>query len=227
MILETVRREDPNDSPKWVALRSSFLKELENPVYGDETLTSFLFVMLLSFCNGTMPHYPVKKILLLLWKSILAMMGGMKELVALKQEAREAVSLEPSFPENVHCKPLVLPQPNYDPRYICRYCMDEKQNNFSLKSILCHLFCKIGHITFLLPLTEVSFHRSHHASWGGPCPLSVTRTGSARRRLVGGAWSCAPRRGRRTWRCTLSRAGQSLAVSRLGGLGKTSPVSTR
>ena len=117
VILETVRREDPNDSPKWVALRSSFLKELENPVYGDETLTSFLFVMLLSFCNGTMPHYPVKKILLLLWKSVLAMMGGMKELVALKQEARGAASLEPSFPENVHCKPLVLPQPNYDPRY--------------------------------------------------------------------------------------------------------------
>lgn len=118
VILETVRREDPNDSQKWVSLRSSFLKELEDPVYGDETLTSLLFVMLLSFCNGTMPHYPVKKILLLLWKSVLAMMGGMKELLILKQEAREAVSLEPSFPENVHCKPLVLPQPNYDPRYV-------------------------------------------------------------------------------------------------------------
>ena len=118
VILETIRREDPNDSPKWVTLRSSFLKDLESPVYGDETLTSLLFVMLLSFCNGTMPHYPVKKILLLLWKSVLAMMGGMKELAALKREAREAVSLEPSFPENAHCKPLVLPQPNYDPRYI-------------------------------------------------------------------------------------------------------------
>ena len=123
VILETVRREDPDDSPKWVSLRSTFLKELESPIYGDETLTSLLFVMLLSFCNGTMPHYPVKKILLLLWKSVLAMMGGMKELVILKQEAREAVSLEPSFPENVHCKPLVLPQPNYDPRYVTIMCM--------------------------------------------------------------------------------------------------------
>ena len=117
-ILETVRREDPNDCQKWVSLRSSFLRELENPVYGDETLTSLLFVMLLSFCNGTMPHYPVKKILLLLWKSVLSMMGGMKELLTLKQEARVAVSLEPSFPENIHSKPLVLPQPNYDPRYV-------------------------------------------------------------------------------------------------------------
>ncbi|MCG8623881.1 MAG: hypothetical protein MJE68_18050 [Proteobacteria bacterium] len=78
-----------------------------------------------------------------------------------------------------------------------------------------------------MSLTEVSFHQSRHASWGGPCPLSATRTGSARRRLVGGAWSCGQRRGRRTLRCTLSRAGQSLAVSRLGGLGKTSPVSTQ
>ena len=89
---------------------------MENPVYGDETLTSLLFIMLLSFCNGTMPHYPVKKILLLLWKSVLAMMGGMKELVVLKQEARVASTLDPSFPENIHSKPLVLPQPNYDPR---------------------------------------------------------------------------------------------------------------
>lgn len=118
VILETVRREDPSDSPKWISLRSSFLREMENPVYGDETLTSLLFVMLLSFCNGTMPHYPIKKILLLLWKSVLAMMGGMKELSVLKQEARVASSLPPSFPENTHCKPLVLPQPNYDPRCV-------------------------------------------------------------------------------------------------------------
>lgn len=117
-ILETVRREDPNDDPKWVALRDSFINDMENPVYGDETLTSVLFVMLLSFCNGTMPHYPVKKILLLLWKSVLAMMGGMKELASLKEEARVAASLAPTFPENAHCKPLILPQPNYDPRSV-------------------------------------------------------------------------------------------------------------
>ena len=115
-ILETVRREDPSDPLEWIALRDSFLKEMENPVYGDETLTSLLFIMLLSFCNGTMPHYPVKKILVLLWKSVLAMMGGMKELSTLKQETRVAASLMPSFPENIHSKPLVLPQPNYDPR---------------------------------------------------------------------------------------------------------------
>ena len=76
LFLEVLRREDPLDKPSQVEARKSFLKELEEAVYGEDTLTSLLFMMLLSFCNGTMPHYPVKKILLLIWKSVLAMMGG-------------------------------------------------------------------------------------------------------------------------------------------------------
>lgn len=116
--------------------------------------------------------------------------------------------------------------------------MDKRHTNFSLKSMLCHLFCKITttrnlsyavhnvfHVIFLLSSTEVSFHLSRHVSWGGPCPLSATQMGSVRRRLVGGAWSCGPRQERRMWRCTSSHAGQSLAALRPEGLGKTLPVS--
>ncbi len=116
VIIETVRREDPSDPPRLAKMRKSFLEQLQEPVVGDETLTSLLFMMLLSFCNGSMPHYPIKKVLLLIWKSILAMMGGMKELVQLKEQARVSAGLSPNFPETQPPQPLVLPTAAYDPR---------------------------------------------------------------------------------------------------------------
>ena len=99
VIIETVRREDPNDKPEWIERRKAFLKELQNAVVGEDMLTSLLFAMLLSFCNGSMPHYPIKKLLLLIWKTVLSMMGGVRELAELKQQARVAAGLPPHFPE--------------------------------------------------------------------------------------------------------------------------------
>ena len=116
VIVETVRRESPSDQPAWVHLRKNFLSGLSSPVVGEDTLTSLLFTMLLSFCNGSMPHYPIKRILLLIWKSILAMMGGMKELAAVKRERREAAGLPPVFAEVQPTRPLILPTPAFDPR---------------------------------------------------------------------------------------------------------------
>ena len=116
VMVETMRRESPSDPPEWVKKRELFIKELQNPIVGDHTLTSLLFVMLLSFCNGSMPHYPVKKILILIWKSILAMMGGVSDISELKKQARVANGLPPIFPECKHSKPLVLPTAAYDPR---------------------------------------------------------------------------------------------------------------
>ena len=116
VIVETVCREDPQDPPEWVEMKKTFLQELQEPVVGDETLTSLLFVMLLGFCNGSMPHYPIKKILLLIWKTILAMMGGVKELAELKKKARTCVKLPPTFPETQAVRPLILPTAAYDPR---------------------------------------------------------------------------------------------------------------
>ena len=116
VIVETVRRETPHDTPTWIRLRKSFLESLSDTVVGDDTLTSLLFMMLLSFCNGTMPHYPIKRILLLIWKSILAMMGGMKNLEEIKKERREVVGLPPVFTEVRPSRPLILPTAAYDPR---------------------------------------------------------------------------------------------------------------
>ena len=75
--------------------------------------------MLLAFCNGSMPHYPIKKIVLLIWKFIVFVMGGMERHEEIKKEARIKAGLEPTFPENPPTKPLIMPMPNYDPRYVC------------------------------------------------------------------------------------------------------------
>ena len=116
VIVEMVRREKPSDEASWVHLRKSFLESLSVPVVGEDTLTSLLFMMLLSFCNGSMPHYPIKRILLLIWKTILAMMGGMDELAEIRKARRELVDLPPVFAEVRPSKPLILPTPAYDPR---------------------------------------------------------------------------------------------------------------
>lgn len=116
VIVETVRREKAEDDPSWVHLRRSFLESLSETVVGEDTLTSLLFMMLLSFCNGSMPHYPIKRILLLIWKTILAMMGGMEELAEIKKTRRETAGLTPEFPEVRPSRPLILPTAAYDPR---------------------------------------------------------------------------------------------------------------
>ena len=116
VVVETVRRRDARDSGARVAARHAFLASLSQPVLGEDTLTSLLFAMLLSFCSGSMPHYPIRKILLLIWKSVLASMGGMPELAELKKKARAEAGLPPTFAENTPTRPLLLPTPAFDPR---------------------------------------------------------------------------------------------------------------
>ena len=131
VIMETVsRHQDMKDNPDhWKQLKGSFLMELELPCRGgEETLASTLFNMLLFFCNGSMPHYPIKKVLLLIWKCVVTLMGGLGALNEIKKINRVKAGLPPDFPEDTPTEPLVLPMPNYDPRlmgavwvwFVCR-----------------------------------------------------------------------------------------------------------
>eukprot|EP00794_Sanderia_malayensis_P017832 gene17832-19615_t len=56
-----------------------------------------LFELILKFCAGSAPHYPIKKLLLLLWKTILMTLGGLGNLLAHKKNIRVEAGLSPSF----------------------------------------------------------------------------------------------------------------------------------
>ncbi|XP_065052039.1 striatin-interacting protein 2-like [Rhopilema esculentum] len=58
-----------------------------------------IFEMILKFCAGSAPHYPIKKLLLLLWKVILFTLGGFDELLEEKKQGRVQAGLSPSFEE--------------------------------------------------------------------------------------------------------------------------------
>lgn len=60
-----------------------FTYNLGQPI-GDELLTVKLLGMVTRFCSASAPHFPMKKVLLLLWKISLISLGGMDELRRLK-----------------------------------------------------------------------------------------------------------------------------------------------
>lgn len=70
-IVETMRVEHPDDSSHYQEMRATFATELGMPMFNNEPVAIILFNMVNKFCNGTAPHFPIKKVLLLLWKIVL------------------------------------------------------------------------------------------------------------------------------------------------------------
>ncbi|XP_064486606.1 striatin-interacting protein 1 homolog [Ornithodoros turicata] len=93
--VEVMRVPSEIDTDDMKRDREAFCGELVQPILGDELLAITLFQMIIKFCSGSAPHFPIKKVLLLLWKTILVSLGGTPELRRLKAKYREARNLPP------------------------------------------------------------------------------------------------------------------------------------
>jgi len=81
-------------------LRENFTLELGN-VVADDLLAIRLLNMVTRYCSGNAPHFPMKKVLLLLWKVILASLGGSDTLSKLKATYREKSGIPPQAEDTV------------------------------------------------------------------------------------------------------------------------------
>uniref|UniRef100_A0A3Q3L8R2 Striatin interacting protein 2 n=1 Tax=Mastacembelus armatus TaxID=205130 RepID=A0A3Q3L8R2_9TELE len=99
LIVETIRVQTEDDRPEWIAAREAFKSELGSPLYNGEPFAMLLFTMVTKFCSMNAPHFPMKKVLLLLWKTILFTLGGFEELQEMKERGRERLNLPP-LPED-------------------------------------------------------------------------------------------------------------------------------
>jgi len=99
IMVETMRNldiqpDDPN-ADELTEIQETFMEDLVQPVFGDEPLSVLLFTMVTRFCSGSAPHYPMKKVLLLLWKLVLLNLGGLKSLERKKNVVRGQHGLPP------------------------------------------------------------------------------------------------------------------------------------
>uniref|UniRef100_A0A674MW01 Striatin interacting protein 1 n=1 Tax=Takifugu rubripes TaxID=31033 RepID=A0A674MW01_TAKRU len=99
LMVETIQQDDPTDRPEWKIIRETFRAELGSPLFNNEPISVMLFSMVTKFCSGHAPHFPMKKVLLLLWKSILFTLGGFEQLQNIKVHKREELALPP-LPED-------------------------------------------------------------------------------------------------------------------------------
>uniref|UniRef100_A0A4W5KUT5 Striatin interacting protein 2 n=1 Tax=Hucho hucho TaxID=62062 RepID=A0A4W5KUT5_9TELE len=99
LMVETIRLQTEDDRPEWRTAREAFKTELGSPLYNGEPFALLLFTMVTKFCSMHAPHFPMKKVLLLLWKTVLFTMGGLEELQEMKVRGRERLSLPP-LPED-------------------------------------------------------------------------------------------------------------------------------
>ncbi|XP_063073580.1 striatin-interacting protein 1 homolog [Engraulis encrasicolus] len=99
LMVEVMRQEEEEEPPEWKNARQAFKTELGCPLYNGEPFALLLFGMVTKFCSMSAPHFPMKKVLLLLWKTVLLTLGGLEELHECKVCVRERAGLPP-LPED-------------------------------------------------------------------------------------------------------------------------------
>ncbi len=92
IFVEILRAIGDDECEENIAVKNDFLYEICNPIE-DELLSVKLFSMVTRFCGGSAPHYPIKKILLLIWKLLLFSLGGSEDLKRIKAAKRMEVGL--------------------------------------------------------------------------------------------------------------------------------------
>jgi len=91
-MVEVLRCQKEEDSEEYKQIQEEFKLEITQ-AFNDELLAVKLLGMVTKFCSGSCPHFPMKKVLLLLWKVLLISLGGMKELRQLKRKYRQEAGL--------------------------------------------------------------------------------------------------------------------------------------
>ncbi|XP_058510916.1 striatin-interacting protein 2 isoform X3 [Ochotona princeps] len=99
LMVENIRLERETDSYGWKTARETFRSELSYSVHNEEPFALLLFSMVTKFCSGLAPHFPIKKVLLLLWKVVMFTLGGFEHLQSLKVRKRAELGLPP-LPED-------------------------------------------------------------------------------------------------------------------------------
>ncbi|CAG0914425.1 unnamed protein product [Notodromas monacha] len=91
-MIELLRLPCEGESEDDAECRERMKQELGQP-YDDELLAVILFSMITKFCSNNAPRFPMKKVLLLLWKVLFVSLGGMPHLARMKNEKRIAYGL--------------------------------------------------------------------------------------------------------------------------------------
>uniref|UniRef100_UPI001659BF4D striatin-interacting protein 2-like n=1 Tax=Halichoerus grypus TaxID=9711 RepID=UPI001659BF4D len=101
LLVENIRLERETDSCRWRTARETFRTELSFSMHNEEPFALLLFSMVTKFCSGLAPHFPIKKVLLLLWKVVMFTLGGFEHLQVLKVQKRAELGLPPLAEDSI------------------------------------------------------------------------------------------------------------------------------
>ncbi|XP_065181114.1 striatin-interacting protein 1-like [Sycon ciliatum] len=105
-LIEYMRVPLVDPTQEETAVREQFITELGQPCGNNPCLAVICFDALVQFCSALMPPFPIRKLVLLLWKTVLVSLGGLQVQASRMQEARKKAGL-PAVEYSVETVPAV------------------------------------------------------------------------------------------------------------------------